>query len=283
VLAVLIAISADVIATHDTSEQFFKRSTGQEVNPLAPRSTGKYELPSTDHLLGTDQLARDIFSRTVVGLRISLAAAFVAILIATVIGVTIGTLSAMAGRLIDDLLMRATDIAFAFPALLLIILLRSALGNELFGRESFLGLEANVLLLFIAIGIASWPDMARLVRGQMLVIREQEYSMAARAIGCSPLRVAFRHMLPNSLSPVIVAATFLVPRAIFAEAALSFIGIGVAPPAPSLGSLINDHFGFVGIQWVALAIPTIVLAVIFLAFQAFGDGLRDALDPRTSP
>ncbi len=281
--AVSVAVFADVIATHDTSTQYLEPPTGQtEVNPLAPRSTGKYSAPSTDHLFGTDQLARDIFSRTVIGLRISLAAATVAIVIATSIGVVVGTVSAMGGQLIDDVLMRATDIAFAFPGLLLIILLRSALGNEIFGRESLLGLEANVILLFFAIGISAWPTIARLVRGQMLTIREQEYAMAARAIGCSPSRVAFRHMLPNSLSPVIVEATFLVPRAIFAEAALSFIGIGISPPTPSLGTLIADHFGFVGIQWTALAIPTALLALIFLAFQSFGDGVRDALDPRTS-
>lgn len=278
---ILVAIFADLIATHDISEQFLK-STGAIADPLAQRSTGKFEGPSLDHLFGTDQLARDIFSRTVVGLRISLGAAFFAILIASTIGLLVGSLAATGGRFMDDLMMRATDIAYAFPDLLLIILLRSAFGNEIFGRKSVLGMDASVLLLFFAISITAWPTMARLVRGQMLAIREQEYAMAARAIGCSPRRVAFRHMLPNTVSPVIVEATFLVPRAIFAEAALSFIGLGVAPPTPSLGTLISDHFGFIALQWTALAIPTALLALIFLAFQSFGDGIRDALDPRTS-
>ena len=278
---ILVAIFANLIATHDISEQFLK-STGTIADPLAPRDTGKFEGPSLNHLFGTDQLARDIFSRTIVGLRISLGAAFFAILIASTIGLLVGSLAAMGGQFMDDLMMRATDIAYAFPDLLLIILLRSAFGNEIFGRSSVLGMDASVLLLFFAISITAWPTMARLVRGQMLAIREQEYAMAARAIGCSPSRVAFRHMLPNTVSPVIVEATFLVPRAIFAEAALSFIGLGVNPPTPSLGTLIADHFGFIALQWTALAIPTLLLALIFLAFQSFGDGIRDALDPRTS-
>ncbi len=278
---ILVAIFADLIATHDISEQFFK-STGTIADPLARRDTGKFEGPSLGHLFGTDQLARDIFSRTVVGLRISLGAAFFAILVASTIGLLVGAVAAMGGQFIDDLMMRATDIAYAFPDLLLIILLRSAFGNEIFGRSSVLGMDASVLLLFFAISITAWPTMARLVRGQMLAIREQEYAMAARAIGCSPSRVAFRHMLPNTVSPVIVEATFLVPRVIFAEAALSFIGLGVNPPTPSLGTLISDHFGFIALQWTALAIPTLLLALIFLAFQSFGDGIRDALDPRSS-
>ncbi len=278
---VLVAIFANLIAPYDTSEQFLERGGGVIGDPLAARSTGKFETPSWDHIFGTDQLARDIFSRTIVGLRISLSAALFAILVVTVIATAVGSLAAMGPRWGDDLLMRVTDIAYSFPDLLLIILLSAALGNSIFGADQILGIDAKVLLLFFAISLTAWPTTARLIRGQLLAIRETEYAMAAQAVGASPLRRVFRHMLPNALTPVIVDLTFLVPRAIFAEAALSFIGIGLSPPTPSLGLLINDHFAFVGVQWSALAIPTAVLALLFLAFQFFGDGLRDALDPRS--
>ncbi|MDA1147824.1 MAG: ABC transporter permease [Chloroflexi bacterium] len=129
--------------------------------------------------------------------------------------------------------------------------------------------------------MTAWPTMARLVRGQLLSIRETEYTTAAIALGATKTRIAIRHWLPNAMGPVIVEATFLVPRAIFAEAALSFIGVGVSPPTPSLGLLINDHFRFVGITWSGLFFPTMLLAILFIAFSFFGDGLRDALDPRS--
>jgi oligopeptide transport system permease protein len=279
---VFVALFAQLIAPYDPYEQFLAEATGNISDPLAPRETGKFEAPSLEHLFGTDQLARDIFSRTIIGLRISLAAAFFAIVVVTVIGITVGALAASGSRFFDDLLMRATDIAYAFPDLLLIILLRAAFGNEILGQRSILGMDAGVLLLFFAISLTAWPTTARIVRGQLLSIREMEYTQAARALGASQRRIATRHWLPNAMGPVIVDATFLVPRAIFAEAALSFIGVGVPPPTPSLGVLINQHFEFVALQWTALAIPTAILALLFIAFQFFGDGLRDALDPRSA-
>jgi oligopeptide transport system permease protein len=278
---ILVAVFADLIAPYGTNEQFLKAPPAGIVDPLQQRATGKYELPSQAHVFGTDHLARDIFSRTVIGLRISLSAAFFAIVVVTAIGVLVGVLAAAGPRWFDDLMMRATDIAYAFPDLLLIILLRAAFGNTLFGMRQIAGVDAAVVLLFFAIAISAWPTMARLVRGQLLAIREMEFSHAAVALGATRTRIAVRHWLPNAMGPVIVETTFLVPRAIFAEAALSFIGIGVPPPTPSLGLLINDHFRFVLIQWQALAFPTLVLASLFIAFQFFGDGLRDALDPRS--
>lgn len=279
---IIIAASASVIAPHSTSEQFLKPPVaGGNPDPLAKRDTGKFETPSAEHWFGTDQLARDIFSRTVVGLRISLSAATFAILVVTIVGVFVGTLAVAGPSMFDRVLMRVTDIAYAFPDLLLIILLRSAFGSDIFGRSSILGLESNVLLMFLAISLTAWPTMARLVRGQLLSIREMEYTQAAIALGASRTRIAVRHWLPNSMGPVIVEATFLIPRAIFAEAALSFIGVGVSPPTPSLGLLINEHFGFVLINWTGLFFPTALLAILFIAFSFFGDGLRDALDPRS--
>ncbi|MBT5774255.1 MAG: ABC transporter permease [Dehalococcoidia bacterium] len=282
VCLMVVAVFADVIAPYGTSEQLLTPpSTTAASGPLAARDTGKYETPTADHLFGTDALGRDIFSRTVVGLRISLSAAIFAIVAVTLLGVVIGTISAAGPPIVDRLLMRITDVAFAFPGLLLIILLRSVFGTEIFGRDSIFGLEASVLLLFLAISLTAWPAMARVVRGQLLSIRETEYTEAAISLGASKTRIAVRHWLPNAMGPVIVHTTFLVPEAIFAEAALSFIGVGVSPPTPSLGVLINEHFRFVSITWSGLFFPTTVLAILFIAFNFFGDGLRDALDPRS--
>ncbi|MCA9846613.1 MAG: ABC transporter permease [Dehalococcoidia bacterium] len=284
VLIVLIgaALGANVLATHDPSTQYLVSSAEIPLDPLAPRETGKFEPPSAEHWLGTDQLARDIYSRTLFGLRISLAAALFAVVVVTTIGVGVGAAAASGAGWVDGTLMRATDLAYAFPDLLLVILLRAAMGDQIFGRGSILGVSSSVLLLFFAISITAWPTMARLVRAQMLVLRGEEFSLAAESLGASRWRLVTRHWLPGVAAPVIVEATFLVPRAIFAEATVSFIGIGVAAPQPSLGTLIADHFGFVTVQWTALAVPITVLIVLFLAFQFLGDGLRQALDPRSS-
>lgn len=277
---VVLAIFASAIAPYSPSSQFLKTSAVAVTNPLAPRDTGTFEKPTREHIFGTDQLARDIFSRTIIGLRISLSAAFFAIAIVGVVGVSIGTLAASGPRAVDDLFMRFTDIIYSFPDLLLIIMLRAVFGTQLFGFDKILGVDASLLLLFLAIGATAWPTMARIIRGQLLSIRETEYTMAARALGASRTRIAIRHWLPNAVGPAIVEATFLAPRAIFAEATLSFIGFGAIPPTPSLGILISEHFSWVSINWTGVFFPTAVLAVLFLAFQFFGDGLRDALDPR---
>ena len=276
----LLATFAEVLSPYGPNEQHLEASSGGVIDPLEPRATGKFEAPSLAHPLGTDQLARDVFIRTLIGLRISLAAAAVAIAVATLFGTFVGTLAVLGPRSVDALLMRLTDAAFAFPALLLIILLRSALGSTAFGQSALFGVSADLLLLFTAIAFAAWPDMARLVRGQLLSIRELDHVVAAESLGCSPARIALRHMLPLALPVMLVQASFLVPGAIAAEAALSFIGIGAAPPTPSLGVLASDHFAFVAVQWTALASTTAVLVTIFLVFQLIGDGLASALAPR---
>ena len=214
----LVAIFADAIAPYGVSEQLLERSGAPLGDPLAPRSTGKFEAPSLDHLFGTDQLARDIFSRTLVGLRISLAAALFAMVVVTLIGVSVGTLAAVGPRWFDDTLMRCTDVAYGFPDLLLMILLSSALGDSVFGAGSVAGVDARLLLLFLAISLTAWPTTARLVRGQLLAIREMEFAIAAEALGASPWRRVSQHLLPNAMGPVFVEAAFLVPRAIVAEA-----------------------------------------------------------------
>ncbi len=276
-----IALGADVVATHDPATQYLVTPAEVPLDPLAPRDTGKFAGPSAEHWLGTDQLARDIFSRTVYGLRVSLSAALFAVVVVTVLGVAVGAAAASGPSWVDGLLMRVTDVAYAFPDLLLVILLKAALGDEVFGRKSIAGVSASVLVLFFAISITAWPTMARLVRAQVMVLRGMEFSTAAESLGATRWRLVSRHWLPGAAAPMIVEATFLVPRAIFAEATVSFIGIGVAAPTPSLGVLIADHFAFVTVQWTALAVPITVLAVLFLAFQFCGEGLRVALDPRS--
>jgi len=278
---VLVAAGADVIATHHPNTQYLVTPIEAPLDPLAPRDTGKFEAPSREHWLGTDHLARDIFSRTLHGLRISLAAAVFALIVVTALGIAIGAAAAAGPRWLDGLLMRVTDVAYAFPDLLLVILLKAALGDQILGHSSILGISSSVLVLFFAISITAWPTMARLVRAQIMVLRGMEFSTAAESLGAGRWRLIRRHWLPGAAAPIIVESTFLVPRAIFAEATVSFIGIGVAAPTPSLGTLIADHFSFVTLQWTGLAVPIVVLALLFLAFQFCGEGLRDALDPRS--
>ena len=260
-----------------------KLTTDATRDPLAQRDTGKFEAPTRAHPLGTDHLARDVFSRTLHGLRISMLTAVVTMIAVAVLGVGVGLLAASGPRWLDALLMRGTDVAFAFPDLLLAILLRAALGERtsILGARSLLGVEADAWLVFVAVSATAWPALARVTRVLLLSLREREFSLAATALGASRWRVALRHWLPNAVAPLLVQITFIAPRAIFAEATLSFIGVGIRPPTPSLGVLIADHFGFVMVQWTALAVPVALLAVIFLAFQLAADGLRVALDPRS--
>ena len=224
--------------------------------------------PGRDHLLGTDRLGRDTLSRLIHGARTSLAAGVLAQLIVLGIGIPVGLIAGFAGARVDNLLMRGVDIVFAFPDLLLIILLRAVFGGSVF-------------TLFLAIGLASWPTIARLVRGQALSLREREFVLAAKASGAGGGHIIVRHLLPNLLGPVIVAVTFLVPKAIFAEAALSYIGIGVSPPTPSWGSMVLEGYQVLFVTYQQVLFPCVAIAVVMLAFTFLGDGLRDILDPRT--
>lgn len=242
--------------------------------------------PSWNHPLGTDALGRDLYARmtqaTLFSLKIGLGTQAVILLI----GIAVGMSAALAGRLSDTVLMWITDLAFAFPDLLAIILLRQVL----FGRDwpiigsgepQIPGVPSVLLVTILAISFVGWTTVSRLVRGQMLSIKEQDYILAARATGASPWRIVRAHMLPNTLSAVIVAATFGIPLAIFAEATLGFIGLGVPPPNASLGSLINSGLDSIQTHNIQLIWPTIMVALLMLCFTFLGDGLRDALDPRT--
>lgn len=225
--------------------------------------------PSARYWLGTDRLGRDQYSRLVHGARVSLAVGVLTQGVALGLGVSVGMAAGLGGRRADALLMRLTDVAYSFPDLLLIILLVSIFG-------------ASATMLVLAIGLVSWPTIARLVRGQALSLQEEEFVLAARALGASPWRIAWQHLLPNLLGPVIVTAAFGVPAAIFAEAALAFIGLGLPPPTASWGRLVTDSFATLFAAPYLAVTSCLAVAVTMLSFTFLGDGLRDALDPRTA-
>ncbi len=240
------------------------------------QTTVKQAGPALEHWFGTDQLGRDIFARVLEGIRISLQIGIGAEIVILVIGIAIGGAAALGGRAGDNILMRFTDVIYAFPDLLFIILLRSILT----GRDIPLVTNPRLVVIF-AIGLVSWTTTARLVRGQMLSLATRDFVIAAHALGATRRRVVMQHMLPNTLGPIIVAATFGIPAAIFAEAALSFIGLGVPPPATSLGSLVSAGYAVIQRNVWNVVFPAGAIAVLMLCFTFIGDGLRDALDPRT--
>jgi oligopeptide transport system permease protein len=228
-----------------------------------------------NHLLGTDNLGRDLLSRLLDGARISVSVAFVVQVVILTIGVPVGALAGWFGGRLDNLLMRFTDVIYAFPDILFIILLSVAF------RETFFGQALDgLLLVFMAIGITAWVTVARLVRGQMLSLKETEFVEAARAIGVSDRRIVTRHLLPNGIGPVIVAVTLGIPSAILAEATLAYIGVGVQPPRASWGSLIAEGQKSMRGEPHLVLFPAIFIALALIGFTFLGDGLRDALDPK---
>ncbi|MDE3094750.1 MAG: ABC transporter permease [Chloroflexota bacterium] len=232
--------------------------------------------PSSAHWFGTDQLGRDLFARVLEGVRISVEIGLGTQVIVLIIGLLVGGSAALGGRFFDNLLMRVTDITYAFPDLLAIILVRSVLVDRTWPVVT----NPRVLII-LAIALVSWTTVARLIRGQMLSLAERDFVLAARALGAPRWRIVFQHMLPNTLSPVIVAVTFGVPTAIFAEAALAFIGLGIPPPAASLGTLVSQGYAYIENNVWNVIFPAAAVALLMLCFTFVGDGLRDALDPRT--
>ncbi|MGH2489606.1 MAG: ABC transporter permease [Candidatus Limnocylindria bacterium] len=227
------------------------------------------------HVLGTDELGRDLLSRLMDGARISMSVALVVQTVVLLLGIPMGAAAAWFGGRVDSILMRITDIVYAYPDLLFIILLGVAFRETFFGRAL-----DGLLLVFVAIGLTSWVTMARLVRGQLLSLKETEFVEAARAIGVSDRRIVTRHLLPNALGPIIVAVTLGIPAAILAEATLAFIGIGVQAPRASWGSLVADGQSYIRSFPHLVLFPAIAIAVALISFTFLGDGLRDALDPK---
>ena len=222
---------------------------------------------SGSHWLGTDNLGRDMLSRILYGAQISLLIGIMVQFIILVIGGIIGLAAGYFGGWVDNLLMRFTDIMYAFPDLLFVIVVVAALGRSL-------------LSVFIAIALVNWVGLARLVRGQVLSIKEKEFIEGARASGSPPLKIILKHLLPNSLGPIIVTLTFGIPQAIFLEAVLSFLGVGIQPPAPSWGVMVHDGYDLINASAGAVLFPAMAIAITMLSFTFIGDGLRDALDPR---
>jgi oligopeptide transport system permease protein len=228
------------------------------------------------HILGTDQLGQDMLSRLLDGARISLTVAIVVQFVVIGIGVPIGAIAGWySGSRIDNGLMRFTDVMYAFPDLLLIILFSVAFRETAFGQAL-----NGLLLVFVAIGLVSWVTVARLVRGQFLSLKETEFVEAAQAIGVSDRNIIMKHLLPNGISPIIVAITLGIPAAILAEAALAYIGVGVQPPRASWGSLIAAGQPFIRSYPHLTYMPGILIALALISFTFLGDGLRDALDPK---
>ncbi len=238
--------------------------------------------PEAQFLLGTDSLGRDVLSRVIYGSRVSIVVGFIPTTVILIMGTIIGMVAGYVGGRWDNILMRITDVIYAFPDLLFFIIVMVAL------RDSFIGQLMNgLILLFAALAIVNWVGVARLVRGQVLSIKEKEYIEAARCIGVKDIRIMFRHILPNSLGPLIVSAAFSIPGLIITEAILGYLGIGLRPatdPASyfitSWGALMLDGQSAINAQPFLLLSPAICVALIVLAFTFLGDGLRDALDPR---
>ncbi|MEI6136267.1 MAG: ABC transporter permease [Chloroflexota bacterium] len=231
--------------------------------------------PSRAHIFGVDPLCRDTFSRFVNGARISLAIGIFTQAIIIGIGMLIGGAAGLGPSWLDNLLMRFTDATYAFPDLLLIILMASALRGTALGDWA-----GGTFAIFLAIGIVGWVTIARLVRGEILSLRTREFVIAAQALGATKPRIFLQHLLPNMIGPVIVAATFGIPAAIFSEAALSYIGIGARPPTPSWGVMVNEGYGVMLVSVWPVLFPAAGIAVTMLCFTLLGDALREVLDPR---
>ncbi len=250
----LVALLAPLIAPYD---------------PIAQQDLVRagYLPPSPQHLLGTDQFGRDVLSRILYGARVSLAIGLIAVSIAVVLGSLLGAVAGYLGGLVDGAIMRFTDTVLSFPRLVLLIMIIALF-------------SPSITLIILVLGLTLWPGTARLVRGEVLSLREREFIQAARALGMSRKRIILRHLLPNAMAPVIVAATLGIGNTIVLEAGLSFLGLGVQPPTPSWGTMVADgRQNLLGAWWVA-TFPGLAIVLTVLAFNLVGDGLRDALDPR---
>ncbi|MFN8495297.1 MAG: nickel transporter permease [Caldilineaceae bacterium] len=252
IIFVLLAILAPYISPFD---------------PLFQNISASLTKPSVPHYLGTDKLGRDILSRMLYGAQISIRSGLIVVLLAGSFGTLVGLVAGYIGGWADEILMRVTDIFFAFPGLILAMAIAGALGPSL----------TNAL---IAVAVVSWPVYARLIRGQILGLREREFVQAARAIGVNNWSIMLRHLLPNTLAPLMVQASFDMAGTILSVAGLSFIGFGAQPPTPEWGVMISEGRNYITTQWWLTGVPAIAILLLVAALNLVGDGLRDILDPR---
>jgi peptide/nickel transport system permease protein len=273
ILIVLIAVLAPLIVkiagtpNPQTTNADLTDDFGQ---PLGPRA---------GHPFGVDKLGRDVFSRTIYGSRVSLEVAFIATALVILIGVTVGLLAGYYRGALDTLLTRTMDLLLAFPVLVLAI----GIGVACSGAQGCAGglIQPGLTVVIFVITLTTWPYMARIVRGQVLSLREKEFVEAAQSLGASDRRIIFREILPNLVAPIIVYGTILIPQNIIYEAALSFLGVGVDPSTPSWGAMISDATTIFKDAWWFMTFPGLALLFTVLAFNLVGDGLQDALNPRT--
>jgi oligopeptide transport system permease protein len=241
---------------------------GFGIDSISQDHDAKAASPSWQHPFGTDPLGRDMLARTMMGGRLAIIVGLVATAVALVIGVSWGATAAYAGGKVDEGMMRVVDVLYGFPTVIFVIVIQAVVGSK------------SIVLLFALIGSISWLTMARIVRGQVLSLRHREFVDAARALGASPARVLFRHIVPNTLGPVIVYVTLAIPSVMLTEAFLSFIGLGVQAPQASWGTLVTEGAGYVlAYPWLLIC-PGLTMAVTIFSLNFLGDGLRDALDPQ---
>lgn len=294
---ILCAIFAPIVAPRGYEEQSLIDNNAEpswvpyvfsSVKPIGV--DGGYVTINDAYPLGADAEGRDLFSRIIWGSRVSLAVAFIGPFFSLLVGITLGAIAGFYGGWIDNLIMRIVDLMYAFPSLLLIILMMAFFRSSAAAAQpgTFANTLANLdasfggmLFIFIGIGITSWEVMARLTRGQVLSAREREYVVAAQSVGMSKRQILIRHVLPNILGPLIIAETLAIPTYIATEAFLSFIGLGVQIPTPSWGSMISDGVQSIQSYPNQAVFPALMLALAMYGFNFLGDGLRDALDPRT--
>lgn len=250
-LLALVAIFAPFIAPYD---------------PASVNIQSALLAPSSQHILGTDYLGRDIFSRMVYGARISLSIGFVAVGIAILIGIAIGSIAGYYGGKIDATLMRFVDIMLCFPSIFLILAVVALVGS-------------NIMNIMIIIGITSWMSVARLIRAEILSLKEREFILAARALGASDLRIIIFHLIPNAIAPVLVSAVLGIAAAVLVESALSFLGLGVQPPTPSWGNILMEGKSSLGVCWWLILFPGLAILVTVLGYNLLGEGLREHFSP----
>ena len=246
------AVAAPIISPHD---------------PVEPDLKNILDSPSWSHPFGTDTLGRDVFSRVIYGSRISLLVGFVSVGIATLIGIMVGALSGYSGGIVDELIMRFVDLMMCFPTFFLILAVIALL-------------EPSIWNIMIVIGLTNWMGIARLVRAEIMSIKNKEYVLAAKAMGFPNRRIIFGHVLPNSLSPVYVVATLGIGGAILTESALSFLGIGVQPPTPSWGNILTQAKDNIEVAWWLSLYPGLAIFLTVMGYNLLGEGLRDIFDPR---